>query len=242
LTSPCAGDFDALGNFWFIDGSAVRRLAPSGAVTTVAGLVNTGGNANGTGAAARFNSPLGLAVNRSSGEIFVADTFNYVVRKVTPAGVVTTFAGAFGQSGSADGVASAARFSNPVGLVLDAGGNLYVAEGTHVLRRISPAGEVTTFAGVAASPGFGDGPGGVARFNGPVALTIDGAGNIFVADTGNSVVRKVTPAGFVSTVIGRRGQRVLQLGRDGNVNGPVSLATDSGGRLYFVSEQAVIKD
>jgi len=169
------------------------------AVTTLAGISSYGSN---DGASGRFYGASGIASDQS-GNIYVADRSNHTIRKVTPAGIVSTFAGLAGISGSADGTASAARFSSPTGLVVDSAGNVYVSDqGNATIRKITPGGVVTTLAGTAGSTGLVDDSGGAARFMVPGDLAIDPAGNIYVNDQANKAIRKVTLAGIVSTVAG----------------------------------------
>ncbi len=202
--------------------------------TTFAGTGGRTGNVDGTGGAARFSSPFGVAVD-GSGNVFVADIVTSTIRRITPAGEVTTFAGSPGQSGSADGTGAAARFSTPNGLVLDGNGNLFVTDsGNHTIRRISPAGVVTTFAGAAGQLGSADGAGAVARFRFPAAVAIDGAGNLYVADSRNGTIRRVTAGGVVSTLAG---SAELFGSADGNGPSarfvqPVGIASDLAGTLY----------
>ncbi|MFI5180605.1 MAG: PKD domain-containing protein [Thermoanaerobaculia bacterium] len=193
---------DGSGNAWVADtaNQTIRKVTPAGAVTTVAGLAGTSGSADGTGSAARFYSPSGVAVD-GSGNIFVADTANQTIRKVTPAGVVTTLAGLAGSSGSVDGTGSAARFYNPRGIAVDGSGNVYVAEADNdTIRKVTPAGVVTTVAGLAGIYGSADGPGGTARFNGPQGIAVDAAGNLYVADTWNHAIRKGTSSALAPPV------------------------------------------
>ena len=165
--------------------------------TTLAGKASIGSD-DGTGSAARFYFPTGVATD-SSGNVYVADANNHTIRKVTPAGVVTTLAGLAGNSGSADGTGSAARFHSPNGVATDSSGNVYVADtGNHTIRQITPAGVVTTLAGLAGSSGSTDGPGSAARFYYPEGVATDSSGNVYVADTVNDTIRKITPAGVVT--------------------------------------------
>ena len=147
-----------------------------------------------------FNFPEGVAVD-SAGNVYVADTFNDTIRKITPAGAVTTLAGSAGISGSNDGTGENALFNEPYDVAVDTAGNVYVADTANAtIRRISPAGAVTTLAGVAGVAGLGNGAGAGALFNQPRGLMVDGAGNVFVADTGNGALRKIAPDGTVSTL------------------------------------------
>ncbi|MDG1409691.1 MAG: hypothetical protein P8Q52_03015, partial [Acidimicrobiales bacterium] len=177
--------------------------SPVGTVTTFAGGAQ--GSADGTGADARFNYPKGVAVD-GDGNLYVADSNNHTVRKITLAGEVTTLAGTAGSSGSVDGTGADARFNYPHEVAVDGDGNLYVADtSNHTIRKITPAGVVTTLAGTAGSSGSADGTGADARFTSPNGVAVDGDGNVYVADTYNYTVRKVTPAGVVTTLAGTAG-------------------------------------
>jgi len=177
-------------------------ITAGGVVTTLAGKPGTSGSSDGTGSAASFNSPKGVAVD-SAGNVYVADTANQTIRKIAPGGVVTTLAGTAGDLGSTDGSGTAARFNNPFGIVLDGSGNIYVSDSVNSsIRKITPSGTVTTLAGTPGSPGSTDGTGAAARFDLPAGLAIDSAGNIYVADLSNQTIRKVTPAGVVTTLAG----------------------------------------
>src|SRR5438105_3267243 len=158
--------------------------------STFAGLPP--GSTDGTGSAARFNSPSGVVVD-SAGNTYVADTVNSTVRKITPAGVVTTFAGLAGSTGSVNGTGSAARFNFPSGVSVDRAGtgNIYVGDTNNVtIRQITPAGVVTTLAGSPGMKGGANGTGSAARFVLPEGMAVDSAGNIYVADTDPSTIRK----------------------------------------------------
>jgi sugar lactone lactonase YvrE len=192
-----------------------------------------GGSADGTGAAARFNGPSGVAVD-GAGNVFVADNGNNTIRKVTPSGVVTTLAGTAGSYGSADGTGAAARFCSPSGVAVDGAGNVFVADGNNTIRKITPSGVVTTFAGTAGSYGSADGTGGAARFSSPEGVAVDGAGNVFVADTGNNTVRKITPAGVVTTLAGSADSSGSAdgTGAAARFNGPQGVAVDGSGNVF----------
>src|SRR5439155_6059077 len=188
--------------------TAIQSLAQSTyepyTFTTLAG----GGGFNSadeTGTAVRFRVPAGVAVDRA-GNVYVADTFNNAIRKVTAGGVVTTLAALPGSFGSTDGTGSNARFNYPDKLDVDSAGNVYVADsGNSTIRKVTPEGVVTTLAGKAGSFGSANGTGNVARFNTPEGIAVDSTGNVYVADLGNCTIRKITPAGEVTTLAGRAG-------------------------------------
>lgn len=194
---------------------------------------------DGTGTAATFASPRGIALDASY-SIFVAQ--DNCIRKVTSAGVVTTFVGG-SVAGAADGNGTAAAFNTPAGMVFDTAGNLYVADsGNHLIRKVTPAGTVTTFAGN-GTPGYTEANGVLASFHTPSELAIDASGSLYVADTANYCIRKITSAGDVSTFAGN--------GNSGNTNGSgtaasfssvYGLALDAQGNLYVAdSDNALIR-
>ena len=177
----------------------IREITPAGVVTTLAGST-TQGHADGTGSAASFYQPGGVAVN-AAGDVIVADTGNNEIREITPAGVVTTLAGST-TSGAADGTGSAASFFHPTGVAVAASGNIYVADySNNEIREVTPNGVVTTLAGTTTS-GYADGTGSAASFFGPAGVVVDGLGTIYVADGLNNEIRKVTPTGVVTTLAG----------------------------------------
>ena len=202
FNSPQALTVDASGNLYVADtaNSAIRRVTPAGAVTTFAGS-GTKGSADGTGNQALFNQPCDIAID-SAGNLYVADTFNDTIRKITPAGVVTTLAGVAGVGGFADGPGTAALFNNPNGLAVDGSGNVYVADtGNETIRVIGPDGTVRSLAGLPTIAGLLDGSGTDAWFNQPKYLGLDSSNNLYVTDNGNAAIRKITPAGVVTTLV-----------------------------------------
>ncbi len=173
-----------------------------------------GGYADGKGEEARFHGPSYILI-LPQGDLIVADTFNHRIRRVTRQGLVTTLAGS-GKAGSRDGQASEAEFNKPSTLAVDPEGNIYVGEeGGHRIRRLSPEGHVSTIAGTGEA-GFADGVASRAQFNTPLGLAIDSQGNLFVADTRNYRIRRITPDGIVSTVAGS--------GTEGFSDGPAATA------------------
>jgi uncharacterized repeat protein (TIGR02543 family) len=212
----------------------VRQIEIStGAVTTLAGTAGTPGSADGIGASALFDMPMGIATDGTY--VYVVDSSQCTIRRITIAtGAVTTIAGSAGTAGSDDGVGSAARFSDPYDITTD-GANLYVTDfGNSTIRQIEIAsGVVTTLAGTAGSIGSDDGIGAAASFNSPAGLTTDGT-NLYVADTSNYTIRQVVIAtGAVTTLAGTAGS----LGSDDGIGGaasfnmPVGITSD-GGNLY----------
>jgi sugar lactone lactonase YvrE len=228
---------DSSGNAYIADtlNNTVRKVTPAGVVTTIAGTAGSLGSTDATGTAARFNSPAGLTID-TAGNIYVADTGNNLIRKITPAGVVTTLAGTVHFTGSDDGVGTQATFGAPYGIVVDPAGNLYVADNNyHNIRKIAPNGTVTTLAGRAGSKGSSDGIGTQARFNSPSGIAIDKSGNLYVADTGNNLIRMITPAGAVTTIAGTAGASGSAdgAGATARFNNPNGIAVDSSGTVYI---------
>ncbi len=330
---------DKTGNLFVADqgSNAIRRINPDGSVTTVAGSLFTGGGTtDGPTGTARFSQPSGLAID-SAGSMYVADTGNFTVRKISAAGIVSTVAGTPGKPGTEDGIGGAATFAEPVGVATNVQGDVFITESfllrvrklsstnevktvvslvqggrfdfrrltsiatdrlgnlyTAILntpalgkfppvgepiavgcgadcspravatdsvgnifvatagsiRRIAPDGTVVNLAGDPSrtgntnSPlvGFRDGVGADARFYNPNAITVDSAGNVLVADTGNHTVRKVTPAGVVTTIAGKAGISGTTTGAlPALLNSPRGIVVDAAGNLYVTTENAIVK-
>jgi sugar lactone lactonase YvrE len=236
FSGPSAVAVDASGNVYVADTNncTIRKVAAGGVVTTLAGAAGLCGNIDGTGAGARFYGPNGVATD-TAGNVYVADTFNNTVRVITPAGVVTTLAGSAGAAGSTDGTGAAARFWAPVGIAVNSAGTVYVTDfNNSTVRAITPGGVVTTLAGTAGTPGSTDGTGAAARFWGPQGIGLDTAGNLYVADSWNNTIRKVTPGGVVSTVAGLAGVAGAANGSTSAATfwAPLDVAVDSAGDLY----------
>ncbi|CAM2968117.1 Por secretion system C-terminal sorting domain-containing protein [Flavobacterium succinicans] len=182
LDTPYGVAVDASENVYVADrnNNRILKITPTREVTILAG--GSVGTSDGTGTSAQFNYPNGLAID-GAGNVFVADTSNGRIRKITPEGVVTTLAG--------DDTGTAAHFKSPNGVAVDNAGNVYVADtGNNRIQKISANGVVTTLAG--GSQGFADGTGTAARFSNPSGVAIASDGTIFVADTGNNRIRKIT--------------------------------------------------
>ena len=228
FAQPYTAAVDADGNVYIADTNnhRIRKITPAGVVTTLAG--STQGDADGTGVAAQFNYPYGVAAD-AAGNVYVADTHNHKVKKITPAGVVTTVAGSTG--GSADGTGAAAQFYYLTGVAVAGDGTIYVADkDNHKIRKVTPNGVVTTFAG--STSGYAEGTGTAAQFSQPYNVTVDANGNVYVADAGNHRIRKITSAGVVTTLAG---------GSQGDANGtgeaaqfyyPYGVAVDAAGNIF----------
>jgi gliding motility-associated-like protein len=194
---------DSFGNVYIADrfNHTIRKLTPAGQVSTIAGLAGQQGDADGPGNEARFFEPWGIC-SAADGSLYVADTRNNKIRRISPEGMVSTFAGS-GSFGTSDGFQQSATFGNPTGIELGPLGDIYVADHlTHIIRKISPDGWVSTLAGTPYIPGSLDGQGNLAQFWRPYGLTVDPEGNVIVADEWNHLIRKVSPDGEVSTIAG----------------------------------------
>lgn len=230
FNNPHAICVDPFWNFYIADrdNHKIRKITPAGVVTTFAGS-GTAGGVDGTGTGASFNFPQGLCSD-SVGNIYVADTYNHKIRKISPLGAVTTIAGT-GFAGSANGTGTSASFTSPTAVCSDTAGNIFVVENNKI-RKIAPGGVVTNFAGTGFY-GSQDGPGSTATFYNIIGICTDNAGNMYVADRQNYKIRKITPAGVVSTYAGA--------GTQGSVDGPslsatfnlpVSVCADITGDIY----------
>jgi DNA-binding beta-propeller fold protein YncE len=229
----------------------IRLLTYAGGnwtASTIAGLAGSSGSADGTNSSARFNGPYGVALDSGGNHVYVADTGNSVIRKLTPAGtnwVVQTIAGLPGSAGSVDGTNNIARFRYPTGVALDASGNVYVAdEGNNTIRRITPSGTnwvVTTLAGLTGVAGSADGTNNTALFSNPFGITVDSSGNVYVVDQYSSIVRKLKSVGvnWVVTTIAGLAYNTGSADGTGSAarfNGPTGIAADPAGNLYVADE------
>jgi sugar lactone lactonase YvrE len=244
---------DSAGNIYVTDGErqTIRKITVEGVVTTLAGSPGQVGSDDGVGSAARFHEPNGIAVD-DTGNLYVAEGLNHTIRKISPAGEVTTLAGSPGLQGSDDGMGTGARFNHPWGLALDKSGNIYLADVlNNTIRRITPDGLVSTLAGNASitdgngNPlaGFVDGIGSAALFSSPQDLAVDNAGNLYVTDSGNNAIRMITPAGAVTTIGGGPEPRGSAdgVGRAAQFSALAGIAVDSGGTIYATDSNRISK-
>lgn len=226
--------------------STIRTITTSGVVSTVAGNAGSNGSADGTGAAAQFRFPQGIAVDRN-GTLYVADTENSTIRVVHPGGIVTTMAGNPAPNvGNADGIGSAAQFDQPTGIAVDENGNVFVADTfNQAIRRITPDGHVTTLAGnskrtgslTSGITGSTDGTGAAALFTNPQGVAVDPTDNVYVADTDNNTIRRISPSGVVTTLAGVPGIAGTSDGTGSAAlfNSPSGIAVGANGVLYVQS-------
>lgn len=220
----------------------VRKITAAGTVTTLAGSAGLPGSTDGTGTSARFNAPSGLAL-LANGDLLVADSGNATIRKITPAGVVTTVAGTAGARGAADGAGTSSRFSFPVGLAVRPDGQVLVTDtGAHDVRKIDTAGVVSRVAGGPGTTGTADGAAATARFSSPAGVAVMPDGRIAVADSGNNLIRMISSnLTTVSTYAGNSSPSDLSAAGgsrngDGLVNAlfnqPAGLAASPTGELF----------
>lgn len=240
LNTPRGVAVDAAGNVYIADTSnhRIRKIDASGTITTIAGTgVGTFGGDNATATAARVNSPQGVAVD-SAGNVFIADTSNHRIRKIDTGGTISTVAGNGTGGYLADNVsATGTRINAPRGVVVDGAGNFYFADtSNNRIRRVSAGGTITTFAGTGAASFSGDGGAATsAAIRAPQAVALDASGNLYIADTTNHRVRKVS-GGTISTLTGTGG---AGYGGDGGtatgaqISSPAGIAVDSAGAIYL---------
>jgi len=221
---------DAAGNVYVADtnNQLIRKISVGGVVNTV--ITQAIGIA--AFSALTFFYPHGVAAD-AAGNVYVADTDNNTIDKITPEGIVTTFAGNYYTTGSANGTSTSASFNSPGGVAIDAAGNVYVADsGNNLIRKITPDGVVTTLAG-SGLQGSANGTGTSASFYDPTSVAVNASGIVYVSDSGNNLIRKISPDGVVTTLAGT--------GLPGSANGtgasasfnyPQGIAVDAAGNVY----------
>lgn len=221
---------DSSGNAFVADfnNNRIRKITPSGVVTTFAGS-GTAGSTNGTGTAAQFDGPHNIIID-SSANLYVTDSNNSSIRKITTGGVVTTYASGVG--------------SNPLGLAFDSTGNIFVASYyTNSINKVTPAGVVSVFAGGDFfTYGATDGTGTAARFYNPADIAIDSSGNMFVVDSSNNAVRKITPAGVVTTVVLSGGTLYTPSGIAFDATGNLIVSDSNHNQVISITQSGVISN
>lgn len=222
---------DLNGNIFVADSNnhRIRKISPTGVVTTVAG--SDSGFADGDGNVAKFSYPEGIAVD-NLGNIFVADSNNHRIRKITSTGFVTTLAGD-GTFGFADGNGNLAKFWTPCGIAVDLNGAVIVAEKqNNRIRKVLQNGDVSTIAGNGTS-GSADGIGTTAQFRNPFGVAIDAVGYIYVVDSGNNRIRKITTSGVVTTLAGSTSGYLDGIGTAAKFNYPIGISVATDGKVYI---------
>lgn len=227
---------DSVGNVYVADtrNNLIRKIDLNGNVTTLAGTGNFG-SSNGPALSSTFGNPTGIEIDENSGIIYIADHLTHIIRKIDPAGNVSTIAGTAFLIGTADGQGAAARFNRPYGLELDNNGDIIVAdEWNHLIRRVTPNGFVTTIAGN-GTVGSQDGTGAGASFNYPWDVAVDANGDMFIADGFNNIIRRITPTGVTTTYVGTAGASGANdgTGAAATFNGATGIAyLESTNELY----------
>jgi trimeric autotransporter adhesin len=246
FNSPDGIAYDGAGNLYVADagGDVIRKIViATGVVTTYAGIAGVANLFNGaTPLLSKFSGPAGLAFD-ASGNLYIADQGNSVIREITSAGTVSTLAGS-GAAGYYDATGTAAKFNSPNDVVADGSGNLFVADyQNNVVRKIVISTKVvTTYAGTNGSTGTTDGTGAAAKFSRVVGITIDASGNLFVVDQDNNLIRLITPGptfGTVSTIAGSGAAAETDgTGALASFNAPIGLEVDNLGNLYVIDVQS----
>ena len=219
-----------------------KAAAQSYEWTTIAGSMGGMGFRDGPLGIASFRSPRAVAGD-AAGNLYLADSGNHTIRKITPEGRVSTLAGKGGAAGSVDGFGAAARFNNPGGIAVAGDGTLYIADtGNHTVRKLSPDGTVITLAGEAGISGHADGAGSAAHFFAPAAIALAPNGGLFVADSANHLIRRISPDGSVATVAGQAGVAGASDGGPGvaHFDTPQALVSDDTGTLYIADSNNCI--
>jgi sugar lactone lactonase YvrE len=240
IGQPSGTAVDSAGNLFITDSDRIRKVTIDKIIHTVAGNGSSGSSGDGGPAtSARLYGPYGIAVD-SAGNLFIADTYNNRIRKVTTGGIISTVAGNGSSGFSGDGgPATSAQLNIPWNVAVDSAGNLFIADrDNHRIRKVTPDGIIRTAAGIGTAGFSGDGgPASSAQLDSPLGAAADSAGNLFIADTFNSCIRKVTPDGIISTVAGNGSSGFSGDGgpaTSANLSWPSGIAVDSAGNLLIV--------
>jgi len=240
INYPIGIAIDGLGNFCFTDryNNSVRKVSSSGIISTVAGNGSMGfGGDGGAATSAELNAPGGIAIDEA-GNIYICDGYNNRVRKINTSGIISTIAGTATGGFSGDGgMATDAELNQPYGIALDRYGNIYISEWTNRIRKINASGVITSIAGNGSMGLSGDGGAAtLAEFNNPTGIAIDGNGNVFIADAGNSCIRWINASGIINSfagtgIVGFSGDGGLAI--DAELTAPTGVTIDSKGDFYI---------
>lgn len=249
LNQPYGVNVDSGGNVYIADygNSRIRKITTDGIINTVAGIgTGLGSNSGysgdgGPATAAQLAGPMAVAIDRS-GNLYIADFGNNKVRKITPAGIISTIAGTGSRDYGGDGGLATAAMLNPSGIAIDTASNLYIADqANNRIRKITTDGVITTVAGNGTYGGNGDGGlATAAQLGHPYGVAIDSASNLYIADYGNCRIRKVTPAGVISTVVGNGSKGYSGDGGSATaaqISNPYAVAVDSAGSIYIADNE-----
>jgi uncharacterized protein (TIGR03437 family) len=247
MAAPAGVALDNAGAVYFSDSlnDVVRKFSLSGNIATIAGNFNNGpgfSGDNGAATSASLNTPVGIAVD-STGNIYVADRLNNRIRKISATGTITAFAGNGVAGSSGDGgLATAATMRSPAGLAIDSAGTVYIADtGNHRVRKVTSDGKISNVAGIGAAGYSGDlGNATLAGLNSPAGIAVDKTGNLYIADTSNSRIRRVSPGGIITTIAGNG--RFAYAGDGGAATSaslffPGGVAVGSSGNVYIADTQ-----
>ena len=241
LSLPSTLIFDNAGNMYIVDGGngAIRKVTPSGIISTVVGTGTNGYSGDGgLATSAQLNYPCGVYID-AAGNMYIPDRSNHRVRKVNTSGIISTYAGTGTGGFSGDGAAAtAAKLNMPNGVTFDAAGNAYIADAyNNRIRKVTPGGVISTFAGTGTAGASGDGGAATAaQLNKPFGLTFDGAGNSYISDFQNHKIRKINQAGIISTLAGTgtggySGDGGISTGA--KINSPEKVTVDAIGNIYI---------
>lgn len=236
LFYPSGVAVESNGTVWVADTAnhVIRRIGPEGDMEVVAGRIGVEGAQDGSANRSTFRYPQGLVLD-AAGNLYIADSGNGVIRRLTTDGTVETWAGSPEERGTINGDRFEARFVTPLGLAWDITGDLWISDySAHTIRRIDSDGEVATVSGLHGAPGFANGEGKRSRFHYPAGIDIDAQGRLWVADSGNGMIRVVSRDGFTDTIAGADGaqeHRDSEL-EDARFDHPSDLAIRSDGTVF----------
>jgi hypothetical protein len=238
LATPAAVAVSAGGDVYIGDGAnqVVEQVSPAGQLSVIAGNGIQGAPTAGTATASHLNGPYGLAVD-AAGNVYIADTQNRVVEKVTPAGQLSIIAGDGIQGAPTAGTATASHLNDPYGLAVDAAGNVYIADqNNHVVEKVTRAGQLSIFAGSGTSGTPTAGPATSSPLHDPSGVAVDASGNVYISDGANHVIEEVTPGGTLSIFAGdgTSGAPTAGPATSSHLSNPLAVVADSRGNVYIV--------